>query len=172
MEAEALEAHRRERDEFFRSHYASPIPEEDLETFSGLRYFAPNPTMTFEGMFEPSDGSMVPIESTAGTSSGYHKLGTVRVEVLGTVYEFIVLDDGDGNPFIPFGDETNGGSTYGGGRYVPVTLRDDGTAVIDFDLAHNPFCVYDEEFVCPLPPVENRVSAPIEAGEKMYRPGS
>jgi len=169
MEVQALGAHRRERDEFFRSHYASPIPEEDLESFSGLSYFPPNPEMSFTGTFEPSDGSMVPIESTAGTSSGYHKLGTLMVDVLGVEYRFTVLDDGDGNPFVPFGDETNGDSTYGGGRYLPVTLRDDTSAEIDFDLAHNPFCVYDDEFVCPLPPPENRISAPIEAGEKMYR---
>ena len=168
MEVHALEEHRKERDEFFKSHYASPIPEEDLEAFCGLSYFPPNAEMVFEGRFDPSDGAMVPIESTAGTSSGYHKLGTLRVDVLGTQYVFTVLDDGDGNPFIPFGDETNGDSTYGGGRYLPVTLRDDGTGVIDFDLAHNPFCVYDAEFVCPLPPPENRLSVPIEAGEKMY----
>ncbi|MCL1597855.1 MAG: DUF1684 domain-containing protein [Actinomycetia bacterium] len=169
MEARALENHRRKRDEFFKSHFASPVPEDDIESFSGLSYFAPNAEMTFEGRFESSDGSMVQIESTAGTSSGYHKIGTLSVTVLGTEYRFTVLDDGDGNPFIPFGDETNGESTYGGGRYLPVAFHDDGSAVIDFDLAHNPFCVYDDEFVCPLPPIENRISAPIEAGEKMYR---
>jgi uncharacterized protein len=169
MDSSALALHRHERDEFFGSHYASPIPDEDLENFSGLSYFDPNPAMTFEGRFEPSDGSMVPIESTAGTSSGYHKLGTLEVDVLGSLYQFTVLDDGDGEPFIPFGDETNGHSTYGGGRYVPVALRHDGSSAIDFDLAHNPFCVYDEEFVCPLPPLENRIAAPIEAGEKMYQ---
>lgn len=168
MEASALALLRHERDEFFGSHYATPIPDEDLENFSGLSYFDPNPAMTFDGHFEPLDGLMVSIESTAGTSSGYHKLGTLEVDVLGSRYRFTVLDDGDGNPFIPFGDATNGRSTYGGGRYVPVTLGDGGSGTIDFDLAHNPFCVYDEEFVCPLPPPENRIAGPIEAGEKMY----
>jgi uncharacterized protein (DUF1684 family) len=42
-------------------------------------------------------------------------------------------------------------------------------ASIDFDLAANPYCVYDEEFVCPLPPAANRIAVPIAAGEKMYR---
>ena len=170
MDADAVVSYRRERDEFFKAHYASPIPDEDLEDFVGLSYFEPNPIMVFDGEFEPSDGSTVSIESTAGTSSGYHKLGTLDIDVLGARYRFTVLDDGDGAPFAPFGDNTNGDTTYGGGRYVPVVLGDDGFASIDFDLAQNPYCVYDEEFVCPLPPPENRIAAPINAGEKMYRP--
>ncbi len=170
MDTGELAAHRRERDEWFGSHYASPIPEEHLDGFAGLRYFPANPEMRFEGTFEPADGSLVPIPSTAGTSSGYHKLGTLDVEILGERYRLTVLDDGDGNPFVPFADATNGHTTYGGGRYLPVDLTADGTAIVDFDLAHNPFCVYDEEFVCPLPPPENRIEVPIEAGEKMYVP--
>ena len=36
---DALCGWREERDEHFRTHYTSPIPEEHLPGFSGLKYF-------------------------------------------------------------------------------------------------------------------------------------
>jgi uncharacterized protein (DUF1684 family) len=168
MDGEALEKHREERDDFLRSHYASPLPDEDQEVFDGLSYFSPDSSMGFTGVFSYSDGSRIQIVSSTGTTSSYHQIGVLNVEIAGTVYDLIVLDDGDGNPFIAFGDRTNGEVTYGGGRYVSVELAPDGSGSIDFDLASNPYCVYDEEFVCPLPPSGNRITVAIEAGEKMY----
>ena len=169
MDAEYLAVYRQDRNEFFRSHYASPLPDDDQEVFSGLVYYPPNSTMVFNGRFSPEDDARIQITSSVGTTSAYHQMGVFRVEIGGAMYDFIVLDDGDGNPFIAFGDATNGGTTYTGGRYVSLELGQDGSASIDFDLASNPYCVYDEEFVCPLPPIGNRISIPIEAGEKMYR---
>ena len=168
MDGEALRQHRRDRDEFFRSHYASPLSEEDQDHFCGLAYFPPDPDMVFTGRFTPTQGAVAEITSSAGTTSTYHQMGVLDVEILGTDYSLVVLDDGDGNPFIAFGDPTNGDTTYGGGRYVGVAIHDNGSASIDFDLASNPYCVYDEEFVCPLPPIENRISVPVEAGEMLY----
>ena len=39
--------------------------------------------------------------------------------------------------------------------------------VLDFNYAYNPSCAYDEHWVCPLPPSENRLPIDIEAGEQM-----
>jgi len=169
MDSEALAQVRRDKDEFLRSHYASPLPEEDQADFPGLDYFAPNPDLAYVGTYVAGDDSPIQITSSLGTTSAYHKMGTLHVTIAGTDYALTVLDDGDGNPFIAFADSTNAASTYGGGRYVALDLSDDGSASIDFDMATNPYCVYDEEFVCPLPPLENHISIPIEAGEKMYQ---
>ena len=169
MDEQALEQHRRQHDEFLRSHYASPLPDEDQETFSGLDYFPPDSSMVFTGSFSRSDDSRIQIVSSVGTTSAYRQMGVFRVEIDDSMYDLIVLDDGDGNPFIAFGDTTNGNTTYAGGRYVSLELAQDGRESIDFDLATNPYCVYDEEFVCPLPPLANRLTVPIEAGEKEYR---
>jgi len=169
MDREAVEEHRRERDAFLGSHYSSPLPDEDQEAFDGLSYFPPDSSMVFTGSFSQSDESRIQIVSSAGTTSAYHQMGVLHVDIAGSVYDLIVLDDGDGNAFIAFGDTTNGDTTYGGGRYVSLELAQDGSGSIDFDLASNPYCVYDEEFVCPLPPAANRISVAVEAGEKMYR---
>jgi uncharacterized protein (DUF1684 family) len=168
MDRVALAEHRSQRDEFLRSHYASPLPDEDQEKFGGLDYFPPSSNMVHKGVFSSAEHSGIQITSSIGTSSAYRQMGTFRVAISGSMYDLIVLDDGDGSPFIAFSDGTSGSTTYAGGRYVSVEVDDDGSAFIDFDLASNPYCVYDEEFVCPLPPLANRIAVPIEAGEKMY----
>jgi len=68
--------------------------------------------------------------------------------------------------FVPFRDATSGGETYGVGRYLSVRPRDDGTAVIDFNRATNPWCAYSEFYNCILPPEENELKVKVLAGEK------
>jgi len=72
--------------------------------------------------------------------------------------------------FIPFGDATSGFTSYGGGRYMDFTLQEikNGTLVIDFNKAYNPYCAYTTGYNCPIPPKENLLTVPIDAGEKNY----
>ena len=170
MDIAALERHRKQRDGFFGEHYASPLPEEDMERFAGLRYFAPDPRWRLVGSWtpEPEDARLDVVAST-GTASAYRLAGWVDVDLGGESYHLAVLDDGDGGRFVPFRDVTCGQSTYPGGRYVPVEV-DGRTAVVDFNYASNPYCAYDEEFSCPLPPPGYVLPVRIEAGEKDYRP--
>jgi uncharacterized protein (DUF1684 family) len=39
---------------------------------------------------------------------------------------------------------------------------------IDFNLAYNPYCAYNDAFSCPLLPPENWLRVPIRAGEATY----
>ncbi len=77
-----------------------------------------------------------------------------------------------GGLFLPFGDTTNGTTTYGGGRYLLDTAKgadlggDDGSLVLDFNFAYNPSCSYDARWVCPLAPPGNRLPIAVEAGER------
>jgi len=170
MNREQLLEQRSERDQFFAEHYASPIPEEDLPGFTGLAYFEPDPSWEISGRYEPTEPRKIPVPSTTGMESPYTMLGAVTLRIGDTPYRLTVLDDGDGGAFIPFRDDTSGSDSYGGGRYVGVDPAEDGTVLIDFNTAKNPWCVYDEEFVCPLPPPGNWIAEPIEAGEMMYHP--
>jgi len=70
--------------------------------------------------------------------------------------------------FFIIGDETNGGETYGGGRFLYTDLPRDGAVVLDFNKLHNPPCVFTAFATCPLPPPENKLPVRIEAGELMY----
>ena len=35
---------------------------------------------------------------------------------------------------------------------------------LDFNYAYNPYCAYNPNWSCPVPPVENRLNVAIEAG--------
>jgi uncharacterized protein (DUF1684 family) len=164
----AILAARAERDRFLSDHYASPIPEELRDGFAGADYYEPDARFVFVGPFL-ADPTRVAVPSSAGTVSDYPALGIARITVEGHSYDLTVLDDGEGGAFLPFGDATNGRTTYRGGRYVAVELDAGGGAIVDFNRAVNPYCVYDEEYSCPLPPPGNTIAASIEAGERMYR---
>jgi uncharacterized protein (DUF1684 family) len=158
---------RAERDRFLSEHYASPIPEEHRPGFSGADYYEPDERFVFVGSFA-EDPTRIAVPSSAGTVSDYQSIGIARITVEGDSYDLTVLDDGDGGAFLAFGDATNGVTTYSGGRYVDVELGPGGIAAIDFNRAVNPYCVYDEEYSCPLPPRGNTIAVPIEAGERTY----
>ena len=166
--SDALLAERIERDAFLREHYASPISDEVRGAYAGADYFDPDGQFSVDGSFTPATDT-VSVPSSSGSASSYRRVGVAHVEVVGRTYDLIVLDDGDGGAFVPFGDATNGHSTYGGGRYVSVGVPEDGTATVDFNRAVNPYCAYDDEYSCPLPPAGNIIAAAIEAGERNYR---
>lgn len=69
--------------------------------------------------------------------------------------------------FLPFVDSLRGEETYGAGRYLEPEEGPDGRFHIDFNLAYNPYCAYNENWSCPLTPFENRLNVPIRAGEKL-----
>lgn len=73
--------------------------------------------------------------------------------------------------FLPFKDETNGETTYGGGRYIDLNIHDinNDSIRIDFNKSYNPWCAYSDGFSCPIPPKENDLDFSIKAGEKNYR---
>ena len=159
---------RRLRDRFMAEHYASPLPEDHRADFTGLDWFDPDPAWRLSGTWVVVPAAKQSLPTSSGGVSAYTLLGAVVVEIDGSDHRLSVFDDGDGSPFIPFRDATCGTVSYAGGRYVPV--RGDGReAIVDFNRAHNPFCAYDPEFVCPLPPPENRLACRVPAGERDFR---
>jgi len=51
------------------------------------------------------------------------------------------------------------------GRYLDAQPLPDGRYVLDFNLCYDPACAYSEHYNCPIPPVENRLTAAIRAGQ-------
>ncbi len=72
--------------------------------------------------------------------------------------------------FVPFTDENSGEQCYGGGRYLDLPVSDEDSLILDFNEAYNPYCAYSEGWFCPIPPSQNHVNSPVNAGEKDYRP--
>lgn len=168
MDTHRLLEDRRAKDQFFRTSHHSPIPHEQRHDFEGLEYFEPNPDLVFTLPVEPGDGSVVPFQTSDDRVKTYRKAGRVSFEVNGEPAQLTLYDTGHPGYFIPFRDKTSGDTTYGAGRYLDVEPGEDGEVTIDFNLAYNPSCVYDEGYSCPIPPMENWLQVPIEAGEKMW----
>jgi len=72
--------------------------------------------------------------------------------------------------FLMFKDWTNDESTYGGGRYIYLSEKDivEGTLLIDFNKAFNPYCAYSDGYNCPIPPRVNHLDVEILAGEMNF----
>lgn len=72
--------------------------------------------------------------------------------------------------FIPFTDGTTYAETYGGGRYIDLSVTDirNGIIEVDFNKCYNPWCAFGGSYSCPIPPKENRMPVSIRAGEMNY----
>lgn len=66
-----------------------------------------------------------------------------------------------------FRDATSGVTTHPGVRAVTVALPNaDGQTLVDFNRAMNLPCAFIDHATCPLPPPENHLPVPVEAGER------
>lgn len=168
-----ISAHRAEKDEFFRSGEASPIPATERDTFEGLSYFPLDPDFRFEARFVRSDRpEAVTLPANRGPDVEIERVGTVGFTVDGAHETLAVYrSNGVNDCLVPFGDETNGESTWEGGRYLTLDVgaveTDDTVVVLDFNLAYHPFCVFDDEYVAVRAPPENQLSVAIRAGERI-----
>ena len=116
------------------------------------------------------DSMEIEIPLSTGGVTLTHRWATVNVEINGKQETLTVFREDENGPlFLPFRDGTAGGETYAVGRYLEVHLLDDGDLWLDFNYAYNPFCAYNDNWACPIPPPENRIAAPIRAGERSYQ---
>jgi hypothetical protein len=160
--------YRANKDEFFGSSAHSPLSHEARHGFTGLEYFEANPDLVYELTVTPGDGSTFRVETSDGATRDYSRAGTVSFRVDETDVRLALYDTGHEGLFLPFRDTTSGKETYGAGRYLDLQPQPDGTVTLDFNLAYNPFCAYNDAYSCPLPPVENWLPVAIEAGELDY----
>jgi uncharacterized protein (DUF1684 family) len=171
-----VEKERAAKDRFFRSRYPiSPIPSEERAKFKGLDYFLPDPAYTFEvELREHAEKGVVRIAYTKGQERDFLRWGEFRFKVSDQKQKIQVYksDPAKERLFTLFRDATSGKETYSVGRYLDLEPGRDQTAegkwILDFNKAYNPWCVYSENYTCPLVPSENRLEVSIYAGEKSY----
>ncbi len=163
-----LEQFREEKDEFFRESHHSPLLPEQRADFGGLKYFPENPELRLEvEVAEFDEQDELQIQTNTGEVQTYRRFGRFQFEVEGQTAELTILENDNGF-FLPFRDSQAGQETYGAGRYLEPTPIPGGKFEIDFNLAYNPYCAYNERWSCPLTPPENRLAVPIRAGEKVF----
>ena len=168
--------HRAARDDAFRTDPDSPLPRAARATFTGLEYYAPDPSWRYGGAVTAyATPERLQIVTTAGEVRPGERWGRVTFERDGRVltlqvYRLLDLPDRPGGQglFLPFKDTTTGKETYAAGRYVDLEGPDGGPFTLDFNRAYNPSCAYGEpqRFQCPVTPAENTLSLAVTAGER------
>jgi len=172
-----LNAYREQYKQDFLTDPRSPLKEADLQY---LDFFPelPKAVITAEFQLTPAEQPFE-MPTYSGVTRTYRKWGIASF-TWGPFSSNLVLYENmtnKSNPlykdylFLPFKDNTNGETTYGGGRYLNMSKADteDGKITIDFNKAYNPWCAYSDGFNCPIPPLDNKLPYAIEAGEKLYK---
>ncbi len=164
-----LEQFRAMKDQFFKTDRQSPLTREQKRDFKGLNYFPEDPNLRFETPVEVfPEKETIEMQTSTGDVQTYQRYGKFTFEVDGQPASLTLYLDDEGGFFLPFADSLAGSETYGAGRYLePEPLAED-RVLVDFNLAYNPYCAYNESWSCPLTPFENRVKVPIRAGEKIF----
>jgi uncharacterized protein (DUF1684 family) len=175
-EKEKVMKWRKERDQFFKTHQRSPLTAAQKKRFKGLDYFPFDPKYYFSGQIERE---IHPINdpkyyatflTNKGTNKRYIRYGKFHFNLDGRndvleVYKSILSD----TLFIPFKDLTNGKETYEGGRYIDAEILPGYRMDLDFNMAYDPSCAYNDKFTCAIPPKENFLTVEIRAGEKSLK---
>jgi uncharacterized protein (DUF1684 family) len=169
---EQLVKERKETNKYFASPGKSPLPKEDAASFVSLNYFPIDTLYRVPCKIIPIDTAKpFAMPTTTARTPFYRKVALAIFSINGVTDSLSVFkneeDPDDDVLFIPFLDETNGFDTYGGGRYLDLKSLDP-PVLLDFNRAYNPYCAYNPNFSCPIPPLENTLSMRIEAGEKTY----
>ena len=139
--------------------------------FKGLRYFPIDPRYRVVATFVPHPKPVtLDVPTVLGTvermpSPGYASFTLDAAPGARPLRLDAVIEPGETQLFFIFRDATSGKTTYGGGRFLYADPPANGKVVIDFNRAYSPPCAFTPHATCPLPPENNRLSVPIEAGE-------
>ena len=159
---------RAEKDEFFGRHPQSPLTPDQRRGFVGLQYFPENDALRLEVQAEPLfDQQPMQMQTSTGGVQMYVRHAHFKFQVDGQEAELTIYQSENGY-FLPFVDSLAGKETYPAGRYLEPESLSGNRFLVDFNLAYNPYCAYNEMWSCPITPAENRLKVPVRAGEKLF----
>jgi len=164
--------------EEFRDPERSPLPDRYKKNFLALDFYNPDTSFRVWAKFTrtpeavpflmPTTTTRVSTEVLYGLAE--FKLDNIQVQL--ELYKNVTgePDTAKDDLFLPFLDQTNGESTYAGGRYIDLPVPESDSILIDFNKAYNPYCVYNKKYSCPIVPEVNTIPIAIEAGVKDFKP--
>jgi uncharacterized protein (DUF1684 family) len=161
---------REQKDDMFRNdRRESPVKPDEIDKFLPLSYFPIDESYAVPAQLEPAPERIaVTMPTSTGQLRTVERVGTLKFSLKGEPLKLTAfLEQGSRNLFVPFSDLTSGTETYQAGRYMNLEPSPSGIYIVDFNVAYNPYCYYNPEYDCPLPPAENRLAVPIRAGERM-----
>lgn len=162
----------------FKDATKSPLKDRDRKTFIGLDFFKFDRKYVINGNLQRTpDSGWFDMKTTTNRVSEERVYGVLAFVLNGKnhelkVYqgkELMTTEGYEDYLFLPFLDNTNGESTYGGGRYIDLRIPKGNIIEIDFNTAYNPYCTYNEKFSCPIVPRANYLNTKVEAGVKAFK---
>ena len=171
----AWERFREQRDSLYKHHRCSALTEAEKLQFGGFPNYPYDPVLCFTGEVEYAASEIACTARISEAELPYRKIGRAKFDYLGKAQALDVywFDIYGGGIWIPVGDETNGETTYSGGRYLFDTCKGanlgmtkDGCKILlDMNFLYPPSCSLNAQWICPLCPPENKLPFRIEAGE-------
>jgi uncharacterized protein len=167
---------RERRDRLYKRHPCSALTDAEKQSFTGFAYheYDPNSCIVGEIDYAVAEYSQ-DIEVSEGTLQ-CRRIGVARFSHARQTasLDLFWLDIYGGGLWLPVGDQTNGRTTYSGGRYLFDTakganlgLHPEGRRILlDFNFLYPPSCALSDSWVCPLCPPANRLPFKLEAGER------
>lgn len=162
----------------FKDASTSPLKTKDLKKFKGLEFFKFDSAYVVKAILKRTPNEK-PFEMKTTTSRlpRYVKYAVLEFKLKGESFKLDIfqnlnlMDDPEyvDYLFLPFLDETNGESSYGGGRYIELRIPEGDEIFIDFNKAYNPYCAYNEKYSCPIVPRQNYLRTKVEAGVKAFK---
>ena len=162
----------------FSDKKTTPLKNKDFKTFKQLSFFPVNSDFNIIAGFKRTPNEPIfEMQTTTERKPLYSQYGIATFTIDGKEFSLriyqnqkLVLDpEYTDYLFIPFNDLTNGEGTYDGGRYIDLKTPKGNTIVIDFNMAYNPYCAYNDKYSCPIPPRANDLAIKIKAGVLAFK---
>jgi len=156
----------------------SPLTKEDFKTFESLEFFPIDTSYRVVAKLKYFKNSKpFNMKTTTDRVSVYRVFATATFKIHGEKHvlqiyqsqQLLLTEEFNDYLFLPFTDESNGSSSYGGGRFIDLKVTDQDTIIIDFNKAYNPYCAYSDRYSCAIPPKVNHLNTEILAGVKAYK---
>ncbi len=165
---------RKEKNEYFWNADDSPVPLEERSRYKQLNYFPVNPELKVGARFTKfTSPQTILLATSVGMEQKYLRYGQFDFSIQDTRCKLLAFKSAEREEreslFVPFRDKTSGSESYPAARYLDIPEEQGSEYTIDFNLAYNPYCAYSEDYVCPLPPLENTLPVEIRAGEVRFQ---
>lgn len=153
---------------------SSKSPFSGLEKPQNLYFFDIDPVYKVYAKAEKvKEKKLITIQKTLDKSDTYYKIMVLSFGLKGQKHKLCVYqnEENSNEILLPFSDLSNGNQTYETGRYLHLkkSILTQSEVELDFNLATNPYCAYNNEYSCPIPPRENSLGIEVLAGEKKYK---
>lgn len=152
----------------------TPLRGENFKNFKQHPFFPINLKYRITAKFEKTENAEpFDLPTSSGKTKPYREFGKATFQLDGKSYTLTLYQSLDlikqkkykDHLFLPFRDATNEKETYGGGKYLDLTIPKGKTIILDFNKSYHPYCAYNAyDYNCPVVPEENKLPVEIRAG--------